>query len=83
MKGFKVADYISFSFSKLAWRNCIVRQHERKMQSNVDETHRRIDSKVRIGPDHFSQFEICRSRNCLSNFFQKRGSHICVGVLGC
>jgi len=25
LKGFKVADYISFPFPKLAWRNCIAR----------------------------------------------------------
>ena len=25
MKGFKVVSYISFSFPKLAWRNCIIR----------------------------------------------------------
>ena len=24
MKGFKVVNYISFSFPKLAWRNCII-----------------------------------------------------------
>ena len=26
LKGFKVADYISFSFPKLAWRNCIAQR---------------------------------------------------------
>jgi hypothetical protein len=28
LKGFKVVDYISFPFPKLAWRNCIGRTHE-------------------------------------------------------